>query len=133
MTTRTRDRLTYVGLAVVTIAIGLLVHVRGTAFNADVRDVLGDALWAGMMLWWVSAVAPTAALLARGGVALTICFAVEFSQLIHTPALDALRSTLPGRLVLGSGFDVRDLAAYAVGVVAALVVERLARAVFGDS
>ena len=133
MTTRTRDRLMYGGLAVATIAIGLLVHLRGTALNADVRDVLGDALWAGMMLWLVSAVAPAAARAARGGVALAICFTVELSQLIHSPAIDALRATLFGRLVLGSGFDARDLAAYAVGVAAALVVERVAWAAFFDS
>jgi hypothetical protein len=44
------------------------------------------------------------------------CFAVEFSQLIHLPMLDALRRTTLGYLVLGSGFDRRDLAGYAGGV-----------------
>jgi hypothetical protein len=127
MTTRARDRLAYVSLAVATIAIGLLVHLRGTLLNTDMRDVLGDALWAAMMFWWVSAVVPTASPVRRGSGALAICFTVELSQLIDVPALDALRGTLFGRLVLGSGFDVRDLAAYLAGVMAAAGLEYLVR------
>ena len=36
-----------------------------------------------------------------------------------------LRRTVAGRLVLGSGFDPRDLAAYAAGVLVALLGETL--------
>lgn len=76
-----------------------------------------------MMVWWVSAIAPAAALRVRAVVALSICGAVEFSQLSHAPVLDAIRGTLAGRLVLGSGFDARDLVAYVAGVLAATVLE----------
>jgi hypothetical protein len=41
---------------------------------------------------------------------------VELSQLYHAAALDAVRATTAGHLVLGSGFDLRDLVAYGVGV-----------------
>jgi hypothetical protein len=60
----------------------------------------------------------------RAAVALACCFAVEFSQLVHLPALDALRQTTAGHLALGSGFDRRDFAAYAAGVLAAVLLER---------
>ena len=66
----------------------------------------------------------SAALLARSTAAVAISFAVELSQLYSSPALDALRRTTAGHLVLGSGFDARDLAAYTLGVLAAAVVER---------
>ena len=122
---RTRQRVTYAALATLTIAIGLWVHRGITVMDADVRDVLGDALWAVMMVWWVSAVIPTARVTTRSGVALGICFAVEASQLLHTAEFDALRRTIPGRLVLGSGFDPRDLVAYALGVAVAVVLERV--------
>jgi hypothetical protein len=56
--------------------------------------------------------------------ALAVCFVVELSQLYHAPALDALRQTTVGHLVLGSDFDPRDLAAYAAGVLAAAMLER---------
>lgn len=39
-----------------------------------------------------------------GLIALTICFAVELSHLIQMSWPAALRATLPGRLVLGTGF-----------------------------
>jgi hypothetical protein len=48
--------------------------------------------------------------------ALTFSSAVEFSQLYNAPWIDALRATLPGRLVLGSTFNWPDLPAYALGV-----------------
>jgi hypothetical protein len=76
-----------------------------------------------MILWGVSAVAPTASRAQRGAVALAVCWAVECSQLYHTTSLDALRATTAGHLVLGSGFDPRDLAAYAAGILVAALLE----------
>jgi hypothetical protein len=119
-------RTRYVALAVGTIAIGLAVHVRGSALSPVARDVLGDALWAAMVTWWIAAAAPASQLTWRAAVALTFCFAVELSQLIHLPPLDALRATRAGHLVLGSGFDPRDFASYAAGVLATVLLERVA-------
>ncbi|HEY0709566.1 MAG TPA: DUF2809 domain-containing protein [Polyangia bacterium] len=119
---RTRSR--YVALALGTIVVGLVVHFAGRSMPNAVRDVIGDALWAIMMTWWVSAAFPRPAASARAAIALGICYAVEMSQLIHTPGLNAVRSTTLGHLVLGSGFDPRDFAAYAFGVVAAWLMER---------
>ena len=110
-------------LALGTIAVGLIVHWRATALPPTVRDILGDALWAMMVAWWMGALAPDMRLGGRSGLALAFCCAVEFSQLYHAPVLDAVRRTTPGQLVLGSGFDVRDLGAYGVGVLTALMLE----------
>jgi hypothetical protein len=117
-------RTRYVALAVGTIALGLAVHGRGDALSPVVRDVLGDALWAAMVVWWIAVIAPASRLPWRGAVALALCFAVEFSQLWDLPVLDALRRTTAGHLVLGSGFDPRDFAAYAAGVLTAVFLER---------
>jgi hypothetical protein len=117
-------RTRYVALAGGTIALGLAVHWRGGALSPVVRDVLGDAFWAAMVVWWIAAVAPASRLPLRAAVALAFCFTVEFSQLWHLPALDALRRTTAGHLALGSGFDPRDFAAYATGVLAAVLLER---------
>lgn len=106
-----------------TIGVGLLVHRGGLPLSATLRDVLGDALWAAMVFWWTGVMSPTARIRSRASGALLFCYAVELSQLYRTPALDALRRTTPGHLVLGSGFDPRDLAAYALGVGAAGVLE----------
>jgi len=126
-------RTRYVALAVGTIALGLAVHWRGDALSPVVRDVLGDALWAAMVVWWISAIAPASRLPWRAAVALALCFAVEFGQLWRFPALDALRRTTAGHLVLGSGFDPRDFGAYAAGVLTAVLLERTPQAVRGLS
>jgi hypothetical protein len=122
----TRLRAAYVAAALATIVLGLAVHLGGTHLPPAVRDVIGDALWAIMLTWWVSALWPRLARGARAALALGICYAVEVSQLYRTPGLDAVRETTLGHLVLGSGFDFRDLGAYALGVLGAVVIERMA-------
>jgi hypothetical protein len=119
-------RLTYVALALSTIVVGLIVHVGGTMLPSAARDILGDALWAAMIGWWVGALAPRARPWTRYGAAYTICVLVELSQAYHTPALDALRANRLGQLVLGSGFDPRDFLAYALGVAGAALVDATA-------
>lgn len=108
-----------------TVGAGLLLHLLGAALGATAQDIAGDALWAAMMVWWVALLLPLRDWRVRGAIAYGICVAVETSQLVHTPWLDALRATTLGHLVLGSDFDSRDLAAYAIGVLLALLLERL--------
>ena len=59
--------------------------------------------------------------------ALTFSWGVEFSQLYHAPWIDAVRATLPGRLLLGNTFNWPDLPAYALGVALGVWVERWRR------
>ena len=106
-------------LAVVAILIGLVVHESGAGDPSVVRDMLGDALWAAMMFWLIGALRFRISLDAQGSIAYGVCVVVELSQLIRAPALDALRETHVGGLILGSSFDARDLLAYAVGVAVA--------------
>ena len=112
-------RLRYLALAFGTIAVGLIVHLYGTQLAPRLRDVLGDALWAMMIVWWIGVAVPRVTLRTRALAALVVCFVVESSQQFHTPMLDAIRRTVPGHLVLGSGYDPRDFVAYAAGVFAA--------------
>ncbi|HKG91831.1 MAG TPA: DUF2809 domain-containing protein [Gemmatimonadaceae bacterium] len=122
-----RGRLRYAGLALLTVAAGLLlVRVRGRLPPAA-ADVLGDALWAAMMYWWAGAAVPNASPRARALAALGVAWAVEASQLLHPPWLDAVRATRLGHLVLGADFDARDLLAYAGGVALAAACELGAR------
>lgn len=114
----------YLALAAATIGVGLAVHLGGRGLPFVLRDVLGDALWAGMVFWWAGVVAPRASVGARAAGAVVFSYSIELSQLCHTAALDALRRTTVGHLVLGSGFDVRDLVAYAAGVGAAALLDR---------
>lgn len=119
------NRSTYAILALATIGLGLLLRAAGSALPSSVTDVGGDALWAAMMFWWVSAVWPRARPLSRSVGAVAVAYLVELSQLLRTPWLDALRATTLGHLVLGSDFDGRDFISYAIGVGAAVLFELL--------
>jgi hypothetical protein len=123
-----RVRLIYVALVTVAIAVGLLVHFHGLALGSAAQDVIGDALWAAMIAWALGAITPNTRLLVRSAAAYAWCVVVELSQLYHAPSLDAIRETQLGHLVLGSGFDARDLVAYAIGVAVAAVVSVSLRA-----
>lgn len=111
-----RRRMQYAALAGAIILLGLVVHFYGTLLGARVRDGLGDAMWAAMICAGISALLPRRSPLHRSVAALCVCYAVEFSQLWHTPTLDQFRATQIGALMLGSGFDARDLVAYALGI-----------------
>jgi hypothetical protein len=126
-------RVAYVALAVGTIVLGLTLHLYGDALGPTSRDVVGDIIWGAMIAWWVGAFAPGNSLRARSVAAVAICFAVELSQLYHTPTLDMLRRTTVGQLTLGTGFDLRDFVAYTVGVLVAALLERTGRLWLGRS
>ena len=85
-----------------------------------------DAVWAAMVYCGLGALfslrpRPHAVLAAA------FCLAVELSQLVHFPLLDAARFVPLGRLVLGQGFLWSDLACYAVGIVLAAALRRAAQ------
>lgn len=105
--------------------VGLMVHLSSSRLNPVVRDMLGDALWAMMMFFCVGVFLPHARCRTRIVAAFAICAAVEVSQRYHSPRWDAFRATLPGHLILGSGFDPRDFLSYSLGVAAAAALERM--------
>jgi hypothetical protein len=83
----------------------------------------GDALWALMVFVGIGFLLPRASTLTLALLALTFAWGIEFSQLYHAPWIDAVRATLPGRLVLGSTFNWPDLPAYAVGIALGVLAE----------
>lgn len=117
-------RLIYAALVVATVTAGLVLHFHGGSLHPDVRDILGDFLWASMIYWLLAGAAPNSRPWWRVIAAIGICVAVEFSQLIQTEWLEAARSTSIGHLVLGSNYDSRDLLAYGFGVAAAGILDR---------
>ena len=112
----TRNRVLYAGLALAVIAAGLLWRSGFIPLPPVVSKYGGDALWALMVFVGFGFLLPRARTLVVALLALTFSWGVEFSQLYHAPLIDAVRATLPGRLVLGSTFNWPDLPAYAAGV-----------------
>lgn len=117
-----RDRLRLTAAALAIIPLGLLTRTD-LPLPALIASYGGDTLYATLVYLLVTLAWPRWPALRLDLVALGLCFAVELSQLIHTPWLDALRATLPGRLVLGAGFLWSDLICYTVGVLLGLVLD----------
>jgi hypothetical protein len=106
----------YAVLAVVVVAAGLLWRSGFIPLPQWLSNNGGDALWALMVFVGFGFLFPRASTLAAALLSLSFSWGVEFSQLYHAPWIDAIRATLPGRLVLGSTFNWPDLPAYALGI-----------------
>ncbi len=106
----------YALLMIATMAAGLLWRSKFMPLPPFAAKYGGDALWALMVFIGCGFLFPRAATVMLALMALCFSWSVEFSQIYHAPWIDALRATLPGRLILGSVFNWPDLPAYALGI-----------------
>lgn len=113
----------YAFLTVSVIALGLLWRSGLIPLPGWLSNNGGDALWALMVFVGLGFLLPRTSTLTLALLALCVAWGVEFSQLYHAPWIDALRATIPGRLVLGSTFLWPDLVAYAVGIALGALAE----------
>lgn len=111
-----RNRVLYALLALAVIAAGLLWRSGLIPLPGWLSNNGGDASWALMVFVGFGFLLPRASTLTVALLALTFAWGVEISQLYHAPWLEAIRATIPGRLVLGTTFNWPDLIAYALGV-----------------
>ncbi|WZH36793.1 MAG: DUF2809 domain-containing protein [Microbacterium enclense] len=116
MTVRHR-RVAALAALIVVIAAGLIV-ARALP-DSIATDIAGDALYAvatyaGLVLVW-----PRGHRVVLAAVAATWCVVVELLQLSGIPATLAERFP-PAALVLGTGFDPRDLLVYLLAVASAV-------------
>jgi len=72
----------------------------------------GSMLWAAALYWLIAAILPNRKPQEIALIAALAAAAVEFSRLVHTPAFDAFRLTLTGKLLLGRFFSLKNIAAY---------------------
>ena len=111
-----------VGL-VLTVIAGLTVRAVTEGVPAKVG---GDALYGTMVYVLLVLCRPRLRPAVAAGIAVVICWLIEFAQLTPFPAA-ASRHSVVARLVLGSTFYLPDLASYIVGIVLGLLVHRLIR------
>ena len=121
MTTVGRRRLIATGLAATTVLVGLAVRFalrRGVA-----SDVAGDALYAILIYLIVASLAPQARPTVVAIAAGLLCVAIELFQLTGLPV--AWAATFPPiALLLGTGFDARDIVVYLVAVAGAAFADK---------
>lgn len=121
---RLKIRLVYLTLLMITVALGLLSRRFPDETPSWIHLYAGDTLWS-LMVYWILRLSfpenktPTSAL-----AALLFSFAIELSQICHTPWLDAIRATRLGGLVLGFGFLWSDLICYTTGVAVGILSDK---------
>ena len=112
----------YITVIIITIGLGLFIRAKANWFPEVFNVYAGDALYA-FMMYYIVCLFTNKAHIYRAGAALLICYAIEFSQLYQAEWINTIRQTLPGRLVLGSGFLYSDLLAYLIGILVAFLVD----------
>jgi len=117
----------WISIAIV-IFLGIAIRRVPVGLPPVVVKYAGSMLWSLMIFWLVAALLPALRPLPAALLAAAIATAVECFKLVHTPALDAFRLTLPGILLLGRFFSLQDLAAYYTAIaLAAAYRHRLTR------
>jgi len=122
---RTRPWWASLLLIAATIALGLVLRLVPLGLPGFVVKYGGSLLWALMIFWIVSAILVSRPRIHPAPVALAIAFAVEFFKLVHTPWLDAFRTTTPGALLLGRHFSIQDLVAYTLAIASGAMVDKV--------
>jgi hypothetical protein len=123
-----RNRIQQTFWIVLVLATGLFSRSRAIEWPWWVTAFVGDALWAWLVFLGVGWLWTRWPIQRVAFVALAFAFVIEFSQMIHTPWLDALRANRLAALVLGQGFRWSDLICYAVGIAIGALVERFTSA-----
>ncbi|ATQ77042.1 hypothetical protein CR152_22880 [Massilia violaceinigra] len=111
-----RDRRWIAAGCVIVVACGMATRKYPSVLSHYFGNYPGDALWALLVFLLWAFCLPRAKTGTLVVLALGTAFAVEFLQLYQAPWIRQVRATKVGHLVLGSGFDWRDLVACTVGV-----------------
>ncbi len=114
-------------LAFAVIGCGLSLRWYGFPLGlpAFVVKYGGSLLWATMVFLLVGMLLPRLTECGLAAIAAAIAVAVELSRLVHTPSLDAFRLSTAGALLLGRIFSLWNLAAYAIGLLFGIFIDRL--------
>lgn len=92
----------------------VLLGIASRAFNS-IPLFVGDVLYAVMMYFIVRFLLLKKEASSVFCIALLLCFAIEFQQLLTAEWLITIRKTLPGKYILGQGFLWSDLIYYSLG------------------
>lgn len=118
-----RSRLWLLISIMAVIALGLASRKFPSLFPALLGKYPGDALWALMVFLGWAFCKPSASTRNIAALAFITSCLVEFLQLYQAVWLKEIRSTTLGHLALGSTFSWLDIAAYAVGILACVLID----------
>ena len=109
-----KKRAMYFAITLVVMLMGLLSRKFMFVFPKDIAPFVGDALWAMMVYFGF-----------RFSLAIAFSFAIEISQLYQSDWINAVRNTTLGALVLGHGFLWFDLVSYSIGIIIAVMIDKV--------
>jgi hypothetical protein len=117
-------RLISAALALALIPIGIAWRLAPLHLPPFLYKYGGSVLWAAMLYWLAAALLPRLSPSRVAALAALIATLVECSRLVHAPALDAFRTTLAGKLLLGRFFSLKDILAYWLAILACAALDR---------
>lgn len=127
-----RNRIIYgIGIAIV-IFSGLSFRYYSNIMPEWIGNYVGDILWGLMVFLCIGFIFKTWSTLKAGLTALLFSFAIEISQLYHSPWIDSIRRTFLGALILGFGFLWSDLICYTIGIMIGVFIEEVTRCIRKD-
>ena len=125
-------RIICVLLLLITIPIGLAVRFLPLHLPWFLYKYLGSFLWAVALYWFLAALLPKLRPLAIATLAIIIATLVELSRLVPIEPIDAFRLTLPGQILLGRYFSIKNIVAYILAIILAAFWDRAFLAMRND-
>lgn len=119
-------RIKYAVLTALLIGAGLLVRSPLFGLAHALAKYSGSIVWGAMVYAAIACLQPSRGLLRTAIAASLLAASIEFSQLWHTPTLDAFRSTTIGVLLIGRFFSWWDIVAYLFGIAAICLFDKIA-------
>ena len=99
-----------------TIPIGLAIRFLPLGLPWLLYKYGGSILWAVALYWFLAALLPKLRPTALAPLAIVIATLLELSRLVPVSPIDAFRVTLPGTILLGRYFSVKNIAAYILAI-----------------
>jgi uncharacterized protein DUF2809 len=128
------DRRSTLKVRLVYAAVGLVVVLCGVAWRSPVLGLPpvvakygGSVLWGALVFACCRTAMPKAGGATAAILAALLAAIVEFSQLLHWPALDAFRGASFGALLLGRVFSWWDIVSYWAGIAVMGMADRCTR------
>jgi len=119
----TPGRKFYLIATCLSIGMGLLARSALLGLPPIIAKYTGSIIWGGMVYFAWAVVRPEQRRSRRAIIAVIIAVTVEFSQLLHTGWLDAVRRTTIGVLLIGRFFSWWDIVSYLIGIAIAVMLE----------
>jgi Protein of unknown function (DUF2809) len=110
-------------LLVTTVPIGLAVRFAPLHLPWFLYKYLGSTLWAAALYWLLATFLPTLRPIILATLAIIIATALELTRLIPIAPIDAFRLTLPGQILLGRYFSLKNIAAYLVAITLTAILD----------